>query len=333
MAKLIDEVTDEYWNNNIDEENRMLIEDFLSQQSSHLSPATLKQYKSALRIFARWVQDKNIPKGQKIYNLKPRDALRYQNWLNDQGLSSSGIKLKRSAVSSLCGYIEIFYGDVYKDFRNIFTKNVPNVAKVVKKEKLPLSTKEIETLIKELRKREEWQKLAYLLFTYITGCRREESRQLLKEVVTYERHVDKQGNEKKYYLTHTIRAKGKGEAGKPRKFKIDERAMDALKKWVEVRATLVDNDDCEHMFVSKTKDGYRQLSANTFNLWCEEFSKILGGRPVHPHLFRSSRATNAVVEEGKDLKSVQKLLGHNSSQTTEIYVVRDDADADDDLYD
>lgn len=333
MAKLIDEVTDEYWDNNIDEENKMLIEDFLSQQS-HLSPATLKQYKSALRIFARWVQDINIPKGKKIYELKPRDALRYQNWLvKDVGLSSSGVKLKRSAVSSLCGYIEVFYEDDYKDFRNIFTKSVPNVTKSAKKEKIPLTTKEIDKLIKELKKRGEWQKLAYLLFTYVTGCRREESRQLLKEVVTYEKYIDKQGNEKKYYLTHTIRAKGKGEEGKPRKFKIDDKAMDALRKWIEYRATLVDDDNCEYMFVSKTKDGYRQLSANTFNLWCEEFSKILGGRPVHPHLFRSSRATNAVVEEGKDIKSVQRLLGHESSQTTEIYVVRDDADDDDDLYD
>lgn len=332
MAKLIDEVTDEYWNNSIDEENRFLIEDYLSQQS-HLSSATLKQYKSALRIFARWVQEVNMPKGKKIYELKPRDALRYQNWLvRDIGLSSSGVKFKRSAVSSLCGYIEVFYEDDYKDFRNIFTKSVPNVIKSAKKEKLPLTTKEINTLIKELEKRGEWQKLAYLQYTYVTGCRREESRQLLKEVVKYNKYIDKQGNEKKYYLTHTIRAKGKGEEGKPRKFKIDDNAMEALKKWIEYRATLVDIDDCDYVFVSKTKDGYRQLSANTFNLWCEYFSKILGGRPVHPHLFRSSRATNIIVEDGGDIKAVQSLLGHASSQTTEIYVVRDESDLDDDLF-
>lgn len=333
MAKLIEEVTDEYWKNNIDEENRFLIEDYLSQQSQ-LSSATLKQYRSALRIFARWVQEVNIPKGKKIYELKPRDALRYQTWLvKTIGLSSSGVKLKRSAVSSLCNYIELFYEDDYPKFRNIFSKAVPNVTKSVKKEKIPLTSAEINKLIKELKKREEWQKLAYLLFTYITGCRREESRQLLKEVATYEKHIDKQGNVKNYYLSHTIRAKGRGEEGKPRKFKMDDKVIEALKKWVEYRATLVDEDNCEYMFVSKTKDGFRQVSANTFNLWCEDFSKILGGRPVHPHLFRSSRATNAIVEEGKDIKAVQSLLGHESSQTTEIYVVRDADDDDDDLFD
>jgi site-specific recombinase XerD len=329
--KKIEEVSKEFWENEIDEENRMLIEEFLQQQ--HLSPATLKQYESGLKIFAKWVHDFCLPKGKKkIVELKPRDALKYQNWLISKGLSPNAIKFKRSSVSSLCGYIEVYYGDDYKDFRNIFTKAIPNVAKSAVKEKQPLTAKEIDKLIKELENREEWQKLAYVLFTYITGCRREEARQLLVEVSTYNKHKDKQGSEKAYYVTHSIRAKGKGREGKVRKFKFDEKAMEAIKKWIDYRASQVENDDCEFIFVSKSKDKYRQISANTFNLWCEEFSEILGGRPVHPHLFRSSRATIAVVEEGKDIKSVQKLLGHNSSQTTEIYVVRDDADLDDDLY-
>jgi site-specific recombinase XerD len=334
MTKKIEEVSKEFWENEVDEENKMLIEEFLQQQ--HLSAQTLKQYESSLKIFAKWVHDFCLPKGKKkIYELKPRDALKYQNWLISKGLSPNAIKFKRSSVSSLCGFIEVFYADEFKDFRNIFTKAIPNVAKSNVKEKQPLTTKEMDKLVKELEKREEWQKLAYVLFTYITGCRREEARQLLKEVTTYDNFKDKQGNEKPYYITHSIRAKGKGKEGKVRKFKFDEKAMEAIKKWIDYRKSQCNQafgDTCPYVFVSKGKDDYRQVSANTFNLWCDEFSEILGGRPVHPHLFRSSRATNAVIEEGKDIKSVQKLLGHNSSQTTEIYVVRDDADDDDDLF-
>ena len=331
--KKIEEVTQEFWDNEVLALNKMFIDEFLQQQ--HLSPATLKQYESGLKIFAKWVHDFCIPKGEKkITDLKPRDALRYQNWLISKGLSPNAIKFKRSAVSSLCGYIEVYYGDdeQYKGFRNIFTKAIPNVAKSNIKEKQPLTTAEIDKLIEVLTEREEWQKLAYVLFTYITGCRREEARQLLVEVTTYDKYKDKQGNEKNYYVTHSIRAKGRGKEGKIRKFKFDQKSMDAIKKWIEYRATQVETDDCQYIFATRTKNGYKQVSANTFNLWCEEFSEILGGRPVHPHLFRSSRATNAVIEEGKDIKSVQKLLGHNSSQTTEIYVVRDDADDDDDLF-
>ncbi|QPK89723.1 tyrosine-type recombinase/integrase [Bacillus velezensis] len=329
--KKIEEVTDEVWESQINETNRILVDEFLQQE--HLSSQTLKQYKSALRIFAKWVNDFCIPKGKVLIpNLKPRDALKYQNWLISKGLSSSAIKFKRSAVSSLCGYIEIFYSEEYPNFRNIYTKAIPNVAKTAKKEKEILTPEEIEKLSDVLYERGEWQKLAYLWFTYITGCRREESRQLLKEIITYEKSVDKKTKEvKPYYLTHSIRAKGKGKEGKQRKFKVDERAMQAIKKWIEYRETLVESDDCPYVFVSKRKDGYKQLSANTLNLWCQEFSEILGGRPVHPHLFRSSRATNA-KDAGADIKSIQKLLGHNSSETTEIYIVRDDEDDDDELY-
>ncbi|AYP68258.1 integrase [Bacillus phage vB_BcoS-136] len=332
--KKIEEVSDEVWENEINFENKQIIEEFLQQ--GHLSNATLKQYRSGLRIFAKWIEDytkdKETKKGMNITDLKPRDALRYQNWLISKKLSSSAIKFKRSAVSSLCNYIELYYNDLYPDFRNIFTKAIPNVAKSNVKEKQPLTTKEINTIVKELEKRNEWQKIAYVWFTYSTGCRREESRQLLAEVAKYEFHVDKKGNVKNYYTTHYIRAKGKGQEGKLRKFTFDEKAMNAIKKWMEIRKETFPNDDCEHLFVSKTKEGYRQLSANTFNLWCKEFSKYIGGKAVHPHLFRSSRATNIVVEEGKDIKKAQKLLGHESSQTTEIYVVRDDSDDLDDLY-
>lgn len=329
--KKIEEVTDEFWENEVDADNKAFIEEFLQQ--GHLSSATLKQYESGLKIFAKWVHDNCIPRGKaKITSLKPRDALKYQNWLIAKGLSSSAIKFKRSAVSSLCNFIELYYDDLFPDFRNIFTKAIPTVEKVTVKEKVPLTTAEIKKIMTELEKRQDWQKLAYVAFTYISGCRREESRQLLTEVITYDYFVDSKGNKKDYYRTHEIRAKGKGKTGKVRRFNFDDKAMYALTKWIEYRRMQVEKDDCPYVFVSKTKDGYKQISANTFNLWCEEFSKILGGKPVHPHLFRSSRATNAVVEEGKDIKAVQKLLGHNSSQTTEIYVVRDESDDLDDLF-
>src|SRR5690606_39010993 len=247
-----------------------------------LADKTLRQYKSALRIFARWVHENCIPKGSTtIVMLKPRDAMRYQDWLIRQGLSASGIRFKRSVVSSLCGYIEVYWSDRYPNFRNIYSKAIKPVKNVKKKEKVPLTIEEIDRLSRELTRQEEWQKLAYLWFTYVTGCRREESRQLLKEVITYNRAVDTKGNVKKYYLTHTIRAKGEGKIGKVRRFKFDDRAMEAIKKWIEYRGEQVETDDCPYVFVSKSKDGvYKQLTPNTFNLWCDHFSKILDGKHV-----------------------------------------------------
>lgn len=326
--KKIEEVSNAFWENEVNDFNKEIIEDFLSQE--HLSPKTLKQYTSALKIFAKWVHDhaRNID----ITELKPRHALNYQNWLIKKGLSTSGVKLKRSAVSSLCGFIEVYYNDEFPNFRNIYTKAIPKVGNSAVKEKIPLTVKEIDKLIKHLTKEGEWQKIAYIWFTYSSGCRKEEARQLLAEVADYDYHKDSNGNIKTYYMTHQIRAKGSGREGNVRRFTFDDKTKEAINKWLEIRREQVEKDNCPYVFVSKQKGEYKQLSENTFNLWCKKFSEILGGRPVHPHLFRSSRATNAVIEEGKDIKAVQKLLGHSSSQTTEIYVVRDDSEDLDDLY-
>jgi integrase len=324
MTEKLKEVTEQEWNQ-VDDFNKQITSEFLEQ--GHLSPHTLSQYKSALRIFFRWVYDNCQNKS--ITDLKPKDALRYQNFLINRELSSSGIKLKRSAVSSLCGYIELYYADEYPLFRNIYNKKIPNPPKTLKNEKKPLTNEEFDLLLKTLEEKEEWQMLAYVMFSYSSGCRRAEGRQLLKKVVDYEYIKDKDGNYKNYYLTHEIRCKGRGREGKRRKLQFSEDAMVAIKKWLEIRG----EDDCEYVFVTKTKSGkVSQISASTFNYWCSEiFTKIVGRR-VHPHQLRSTRATHLVAISGKDIKSAQKLLGHESSDTTELYVIKEGDDDIDDAF-
>ncbi|MEC0210240.1 tyrosine-type recombinase/integrase [Paenibacillus ehimensis] len=306
--------------------NKEILEEFLQQQ--HLSPQTLRQYESALKIFFRFVFDKckNLP----LYELKPKHALQYQNFLLSRDLSSNAVKLKRSAVSSLCGYLEVYYSDEYPLFRNIYNKKIPNPPKALRHEKKPLAPDELNYLITELEKREEWQMIAYIQFSYDSGCRRSETAQLLKEVVNYTYVKDqKTGEEKKHYLTHNIRAKGRGKNGKVRKLMFGDISKDAIKKWLEVRG----DDDCPYVFVKKTKTGkLYPLSPSAFNDWCTNtFSEIMGRR-VHPHQLRSSRATNLVAHEGKDIEKVKKLLGHLSSETTKIYVVKEGEDEVDDLF-
>lgn len=324
MGQKIKPVTELEWKE-VNEENRELTDNFLNQL--HLSPHTLKQYSSAAKIFFRWVKD--YVRNKPVYQLKPRDGLAYQNYLISLGLSSNAIKFKRSVVSSLCGYYEVYYGDDNPTFRNIFNKQIPNVPKENTREKIPLTKEEYELLLAELEKRKEWQMLAFLKFTYSSGCRKGEVVQLLKEVATYDKVKDKEGNFKNFYQTHNIRTKGRGVQGKIRKLLFDEDAMKAIHKWLEVRG----EDDEPRMFVKKTKDGkVTPLSPNAFNHWCAGlFSEILG-REIWVHLIRSTRATHLVVLEGKDIKSAQAVLGHQDSSTTEIYVVRDNSDDADDAF-
>ena len=106
--------------------------------------------------------------------------------------------------------------------------------------------------------------------------------------------------------------------------------MKALKKWLEIRG----EDDCPYVFVTKHKDGTcTQVGESTFNEWCSDLLSKLVGRRVHPHLLRESRSTNLVVEEGKSIETAQKLLGHESSETTiKHYIIRDDTDDADEAF-
>lgn len=317
--------SDEEWAE-VAEQNRFLMQDFL-QNSVELSPKTLKAYESNLRIWFVWVKDFLNNKVQA--DIRPLDFKRFQNWLDGRGASSSDISNKRAAVSSLNNYIEIYYADEYPTFHNFINKSIKRPVKAFVHDKEPLTKAEFENLVAVLEERGDWEKVAYLRFTFDTGCRRAESRQLLKSIVDAEPMIkEKDGVQFKLYQTHPIRCKGSGKTGKVRKLLFGEETMDALKKWLEARG----NDDCPYVFTVKRDGVETQVSETTFNAWAEHtFTKIVGRR-VHPHLFRESRATQAVVEEGKDIEAVRALLGHESSDTTRIYVIRDDSEDANDLF-
>ena len=318
--------TNEEYREFVHEEDQELVDDFLEQQSP-LSDQTLKQYRSSLMIFLKWNHDKN--KNKELTELKPRDGLRFQNYLLNKGLGTSAIKLRRSTVSSFYGYLEVFWSDEYPDVRNIYSKAVPSVGSVKKKEKEPLTLNEIPKITEALEEREEWQKLAYFWFSIGSGARREEVRQVLREVADYDKFV-KDGDEKNYYLTNKVRAKGKGREGKVRRHYITEEAMEYIQKWVRFRESNYDFDDNEHLFVTVNVSGenVNQISASTFNVWCNEFSEYIDGKKVHPHLLRTTRAT-LLSDEGVDIRAIQKLLGHEDASTTSIYIISDNDEIDD----
>lgn len=181
-AKRSDEITDEMWQE-VNEFNRNMVQEYLENQAE-LSIKSKKGYESGLRIFFYWVKDHLNNKS--CLEIKKKEFVKYLNWLTNRGLSDSAIKFKKSCVSAFCNYIMMMYEEEYPTFRSFVTSEMKVVKTGNVYEKAPLTPDEYVFLCQELEKREEWQKLAYLTFSYSTGCRREEARQLLKEVVDYE---------------------------------------------------------------------------------------------------------------------------------------------------
>ena len=335
-AKHSDEITEEMWLQ-VNDFNRKMVEEYL-ENKVELSTKSQIGYLSGLKIFFWWVYE-NL-EDKKCIDIKKKEFVKYLNWLTKRGLSDSAIKFKKSVVSAFCNYICTYYEDEYPTFHSFVTTDMKVIQTGYVHEKEPLTSEEYEQLCKKLEELEEWQKLAWLKFSYSTGCRRAEARQLLKEIVDYSPIVktititDSDGNHTEAqsvsYKTHKIRCKGRSQVGKVRQLQFGEDAMQALKKWLEVRG----EDDCPYMFVAKDRQGnYHQVSETAFNDWCSGLLTKLVGRRVHPHLLRESRATNIVVEEGKSVETAQRLLGHESSETTiKHYVIREDTDDADEAF-
>lgn len=329
--KKLEQITPQQWEA-VDPANRAILEDFLTN-SVELSEKTRKAYESNLRIWFVWVKDNLNNKHQT--QIKPLEYKRFQNWMVNRGCSSADVNNKRAAISSLNNYIEIYYGDEFPLFRNFINKSIKRPQPNVVREKIPLTKEEFSHLTQALQEREEYQLLAYVMFTFDTGCRREESRQLLKEIVDAQPVVkprnivteegDEIVEEIKLYHTPPVRCKG----AKMRRLTFGEEAMAALKQWVARRG----DDDCPYMFVARYGGRVKQVSETTFNSWFTNVVSPIVGRSVHPHTLRASRSTQAVVEDGKDIESVRQLLGHEDSSTTlKYYVVKQDDDDVDDLF-
>lgn len=335
-AKHSDEITDEMWQQ-VNKFNRDLVTEYL-ESKVELSEKSKIVYESGLRIFFWWVHE-NL-QDKKCIDIKKKEFIKYLNWLTNRGLSDSAIKFKKSVISALCSYIMEYYEDEYPTFRTFVTSSMKVAQTGYIHEKQPLTEEEYINLCKKLEELEKWEILAWLVFSYQTGCRRAESRQLLKDVVNSEpivkeiETIDKNGNtitvQSLSYKTHKIRCKGRSKVGKVRQLQFGQEAMDSIKKWLEVRG----DDDCPYVFVSKTKKGeVNQVNESTFNNWCSGILTQLVGRRVHPHLLRESRATNLVVNDNKSIEVAQKLLGHESSETTiKHYIIRQDTEDADEAF-
>lgn len=108
-----------------------------------------------------------------------------------------------------------------------------------------------------------------------------------------------------------------GKGSKQRLVPLSEPALNEIKRWLMVKAQwplTKGNDD--YLFLNRR--GSKMTRAMVFTL-VKNLSQAVGIRKkVSPHTFRHSFATH-LLENGANLRAIQKLLGHESITTTEIY--------------
>ena len=107
-----------------------------------------------------------------------------------------------------------------------------------------------------------------------------------------------------------------GKGGKERLVPLTDHILSELSVYVrQVRSHLAREGETSIL----VNDRGKRPSRVDIWRWLDNWSKKAGfEKTIHPHQFRHGCAT-ALLEAGADLRSIQKLLGHSSIQTTQIY--------------
>lgn len=110
-----------------------------------------------------------------------------------------------------------------------------------------------------------------------------------------------------------------GKGKKERRVYFTERAMMRINDYLKERG----DDGEKWLFVSTDKQRNRLLISGV-EIFLREIGRESGVNNVHPHKFRRTAATIA-LRRGMPLIDIQRMLGHESLETTKIYLDMDDS--------
>ncbi len=277
----------------------MITDEFLRYMEAerNASPLTVQSYGEALKEYTAFIE--GLEGGM---NLEDADSDVVRDWVEhmmEQGLKATSVCLKLSAVKS-------FYR--YALRKKVIKKDPAHGVTGPKKQKvLPAFLKEAEAEmlfdglewdmdnIKEVRAR------TLLLLLYSTGIRR-------SEVITLrDKDVDMVACERKVT----------GKRRKQRLVPMGSEIIQALTQYQAMRDTETPATDNSGALFRNDKGG-QMTPVQVYNTVRHWLSKVTTQKKRSPHVLRHSFAT-AMLNNDAKLGSVQKLLGHESLETTQIY--------------
>ncbi|MCL6087057.1 MAG: tyrosine-type recombinase/integrase [Actinobacteria bacterium] len=261
------------------------------------SPKTIYDYNKELSKLNKFFSQKNTDSLDSVTTSLLREYLY---------CTKETRKLSQSSISKVIAIIKSFFN--YLEEEEIIQKNPSRKIKVPKKiNRIPqiISKVEFDMLISSIdfsparcRKNTIRDKLIFFILFY-TGIRRTE----LLNLNWNDLNLDNS--------TLTIRS---GKGNKDRIIPIHKSLPPLLEAYLNIRLPLKNNA----LFVG---EGQKRLCRNSFTNILKMHIKISGlaKKGYTAHSFRHSFATH-LIESGADLFKVQRLLGHQSLDTTKIYI-------------
>lgn len=272
------------------------------QSERKFSHNTVAAYRNDLQQFASF-----LVRPEKRFDVEPvtswsgltlEHVNAYLLHLRDRSYANSTVARKTAALKSFCTYLS------KRDFTNAdFSADIssPHVDKYVP---IAITPEEVCRLLSEPSrsggmKPEAVRDRAMLQVLYGTGMR-------VSELVSL--NVDDLDID-------AGRVTCSGKAGRVRKVPLNGGAGEALQIYLGQFRGLLANDDTKSLFVNHRGS---RLTRQGFWLILKAYARKVGIKEMTPHTLRHSFAVHS-LQNGAEIRDVQKMLGHMSLSTTQVY--------------
>jgi integrase/recombinase XerD len=268
------------------------------------SRRSVVSYEQNVRYFCDWLERET--EIEDLARVTPETVLSYQTALLAMEKARDGGRLSVGTQRHRLGALKSFFGWLWREGK-LLMNPASHVVLPKRRRMLPqanLTPKEAIRLLEAVGQSTPlaMRDRAIVELLYATGIRNAELRALAVSDVS-------EG-------TLAIRA---GKGGKDRVVPMGKVAAAALSDYLqEARPALALKDGVTNIFL--TKHGL-PLDAHAVINAVKRAARAAGIRkPIHPHSLRHACATH-MLRGGADIRHIQKLLGHASLQTTQIYTL------------
>ena len=256
----------------------------------HYSTQTLRSYQRDLNRFRVWVETCSFDQWSEVQHA---DVRTYVAELKLEGLAGKSIQRHLSSIRSFYRFLQRHHGDADNPADGVPSPKAQS--------RLPRTLGMEEMSLMLNGDYGDWHEIrdhAMFELFYSSGLR-------LSELVNIDLpHIELNANQ--------IRVTGKG--NKQRVLPVGNKAIEAIREWLSFRADA--NPQDQALFVSQTG---KRISPRSVQARLKKWIlyKGLEGK-ISPHTLRHSFASH-MLENSRDLRAVQELLGHADISTTQVY--------------
>ncbi len=273
------------------------LESFLESEAAEKGAAqtTLSAYEQDLRQFFEFTKIES-PK-----DLNEEKIEKFIQNLQTEDYAAKSLARKLSSIKDFCKFL----------YSEKIIENNPAAYILTPKQEKPLpkflTVAEIKLLIETAFAKTDyryWRIGVMIELMYATGLRVSELVGLPENAINYKKGL--------------ITIFGKG--SKERVVPVAEQALKSLTEYADLRLEFIKKNSVSHWLFPSLTSVSGHLTRDAFYKDLKKLAVDCGIYPsrVSPHVLRHSFATH-LLNNNADLRSVQKMLGHESIATTEVY--------------